>query len=161
MSIDTAGYTARISSASQTQLCVITYEILLERIDQALECGEQDTQGYKSAVEKARYALQALMSSLDTGSGNDIAQQLFQLYIFADKLLVQAYFTCDRASLRDVRMIFEPLMLAYREAESADVPENVKQSVLNPSQQLYAGLTYTGGKLDEYVDQDNSRGFKA
>ncbi|MCL2852882.1 MAG: flagellar protein FliS [Defluviitaleaceae bacterium] len=159
MPIDTASYTARISSASQTQLCVITYEILLERIDQALMCGEDDTHGYKAAVEKARYTLQTLLSALDMD--NEIARQLFSLYVFADKLLVQAYFSGDRSSLQDARMIFEPLMLAYREAEAADVPENVKQAVLNPSQHIYAGLTYTGGKLDEYVDQDTSRGFRA
>ena len=157
MTLDTAAYTARISSASQSQLCVITFEILLERIDQALACDEPEA--YASAVEKARLSLQTLMSALDMD--NEIAQRLFQLYVFADKLLVRAYFAGDRTALSEARLIFEPLMLAYREAESADVPENNRQPVLNPSQQLYAGLTYTGGKLDEYIDQDRSRGFKA
>ena len=158
MPLDTTGYTARISSASSAQLCVITYEILLERVDQAISCDEHDAE-FAAAVEKARQALQTLMSALDMD--NDISKQLFPLYVFADKLLVQAYFARDRQSLHDARKIFEPLLTAYREAESADVPENVKQAVLRPSQQLYAGLTYTGGKLDEYVDQDMRRGFKA
>ncbi|MCL2618128.1 MAG: flagellar protein FliS [Defluviitaleaceae bacterium] len=158
MTLDIAGYTARISNASQVQLCVITYEILLECVDFALEHETADQQ-YLSAVEKARRALQALMSSLDTS--NEIARQLFPLYIYADRLLVQAYFAANLQSLREARGILRPLMLAYREAEAADVPENTRQAVMKPGQQLYAGLTYTGGKLDEYVDRDIHRGFRA
>ena len=157
MQLDIASYTARISNASPAQLCVITYEILLERIDQALVC-DAHTSDYHTSIEKARQALQTLMSSLDMS--NEIAQHLFPLYVYADKLLVDAYFTGESANAQDARMIIEPLMLAFLEAETADVPENDKQAVLKASQQVYAGLTYKDGKLDEFIDQDINRGFK-
>ncbi|MCL2616545.1 MAG: flagellar protein FliS [Defluviitaleaceae bacterium] len=157
MPLDIASYTARISSANPAQLCVITFEILIERIDQAL-ASDPGEPAYTQSVEKARQALQTLMQALDMD--NEIAQQLFPLYVFADKLLVDAYFSGNNERLQEARAIFGPLTLAYRAAETADVPENTKQSVLKPSQQVYAGITYSGGKLDEFVVQDNSRGFK-
>jgi len=159
MTLDTASYTARISSASQVQLCIITYEILLECIDYALSRGENEAEDYLVAVDKARQAMQTLMNSLDMG--NEIAKELFPLYVYADKLLVGAYFTGEHKGLHEARSLMEPLLSAYREAEASDVPENIRQPMLKTSQQLYAGLTYTAGKLDEYVDQDISRGFKA
>ena len=155
--LNTEAYTARISNATPAQLCVITYEILLDRIDQALSL-EPSRQDYKTTLDKSRQALSTLAESLDMS--NPVAVQLFPLYTYADKLLIEAYFSADKTKLHEARKIIQPLAEAFRVVECADVPENLKKPMLNLGQQIYAGLTYKDGKLDEFVDQDINRGFK-
>jgi hypothetical protein len=83
---------------------------------------------------------------------------LFVTLVHIDKQLVAAYFAGNMQALCRARAATDSLRLAFTQAASVHARgAPVKQH----SQQLYAGLTYSGAELAEYVELDPARGFKA
>ena len=144
-------YAVRIGAAPQGELVVIAYEILLERMSQAL--GSPGP--YSEHVEGARMALNALMSGLDMSQ--NISGELLSIYAYVDRLLVRAYFNPDNALINEAYDLCAQLHEAFREAQalSADT-----QPVVKKSQEVYAGLTYDKGGLKEHIVQNEGRTFK-
>ena len=101
--------------------------------------------------------LNELMESLDFSFG--ISYQLMSLYIYVNKMLARARVSRNPESLKDVEMVIGKLRMGFDGIKDQDNKGAVMQNV----QQVYAGLTYGKGKLNEsyYNLQDYNRGFKA
>ena len=151
-------YTLRVSQASPRELIVIMYDIILDDIQNAKDASvNENEKQYQADLTHANRFLNELMESLDFSFG--ISYQLMSLYIYANKMLARARVSGNLEPLKDVEMIIKKLRAGFDGIKGQDTKGAVMQNV----QQVYAGLTYGKGKLNEsyYNLQDYNRGFKA
>ena len=151
-------YTLRVSQASPCELVVIMYDIILDDIKEAKQAdvaGEKAT--YQKELIHAGKFLNELMGTLDFSV--PISYHLMSLYIYANKMLTKARVSGNAETLADVEMIIEKLRAGFDGIKNQDTSGPVMQNV----QQVYAGLTYGKGQLNEAFlnPQDYNRGFNA
>lgn len=151
-------YTMRITQASRTELIVIMYEIILCDMQSAREAYEaEDTATYDKELAHAGRFVNELMASLDYSIG--LSYHLMSLYIYANKELTAAKTKKQPELLGSVEEIFEKLLASYQKVSE----EDMGGPVMKNTQQVYAGLTYGRGTLNEmYVNVNEARrGFMA
>lgn len=151
-------FAARITQASRTELIVIMYEVLLSDIATAREYfqkGEKDK--YSHAIKHGQKFLNELMGALDYQY--EISLNLMSLYIFVNKELVEALYQGNIKALDEAEEVLRILLEGFSGIASQDK----SGPVMTNTGQLYAGLTYGKGTLNEtYVDPNQaSRGFMA
>ncbi len=152
-------FQARIVTASQNDLVVINYEMLMAELDEAAELFDIGNLGpYFKSLEKATKMLNELSFSLDFEY--EIAKELMSLYIFINKKLVEASQKKSVQPIFTAQDVLGSLLVGWKEA--------TKQAAMGDSpmiqngQQLYAGLTYGKGQLNETVYNNSAgRGFRA
>ena len=151
-------YTLRVSQASPCELVVIMYDIILDDVKNAKEAKAlgNDKQ-YQADLVHAGKFVNELMDSLDFSE--PISFRLMSLYMYVNKMLIKARISRKWDSLNDVEMVIEKLRAGFDGIKNQDTTGPVMQNV----QQVYAGLTYGKGKLNEtYLNaQDFNRGFNA
>lgn len=150
-------FTLKITQANKSQLVVILYEMLLAYLDEADEahdCGNRAE--FRDGIRKARGCLKELMASLHFEY--EPAQQLLQLYLYANRELARADIYNNKEELSHVRTVMAKLHEAYETISSQDT----SAPVMANAQTVYAGLTYGRNNLTENLaDQGSSRGFRA
>lgn len=151
-------YAARVSQANRSELVVVIYEAALESIAAGRICLEgQRIEEARKEIDRARGMVDELLHSLDLKY--QISHYLRQLYIYAYREL------CHGIALRDVERldhasnVLNGLLPAFREVAKQDDSDPVMQN----TQQIYAGLTYGRGSLNETiaVGVNVDRGFEA
>lgn len=151
-------YTMRITQASRTELIVIMYEIILSDLQSAREAfAAEDMTTYDKELAHAGRFVNELMASLDYSIG--LSYHLMSLYIFANRELTTAKVQKQPELLGSVEEIFEKLLASYQKVSE----EDASGPVMKNTQQVYAGLTYGRGTLNEmYVNGNEARrGFMA
>ena len=109
----------RIKTASQGQIIVMLYDEALKQIDVALKGLESETRQLDrihNAICKAQDIFTELMTSLDFDNGGELAQNLFNLYMYFNNQLMEANVKKDVSYLRQVRPLVESLREAWQEA---------------------------------------------
>ena len=87
--------TAQIANASSGQLIVITYELILEALDEAQgQIPVKDEKSFKRSIESAQKLLRELMVSLDMSY--DISNDLMSLYSYINKIIIKGYVSQKR-----------------------------------------------------------------
>ena len=159
----TNDYAARIINADPLELVVITYELIDGYLNNAL--AENEAENMKYDIFKARQFLSELVSSLDIEY--DISKELMSIYIYANKLMVESEIKVNsmkigeaKEKLAEAAEILDKLGEGWRAVRSNTNHDENNKSIKN-TQQLYVGLTYKGGKLSEFVDNDNARVYRA
>ena len=150
-------YTARVAQANRSELVVIIYELFLLAIEDAensFEKGEL-SQGVKY-VKRAQGFLQELMGSLDHRYA--IADKLKRLYRYVYEQLI---FSAIRQQLVNGGTVKE-VMGKLKEAFVQVAKEDKSSAVMENTQQIYAGLTYGKGSLNEVLmtGNESTRGFR-
>lgn len=151
-------FSMRITQASRTELIVIMYEIILSDIKSAGEAFRaEDMETYGKELSHAGRFVNELMAALDYSVG--LSYHLMSLYIFANRELTAARVQKQPELLEGVEDIFEKLLAGYRKVSE----EDTSGPVMKNTQQVYAGLTYGRGTLNEmYVNVNEAkRGFMA
>lgn len=151
-------YTLRVTQASPCELIIILYDIILDDIVTAKAAVEgNDMTAYQKELTHAGKFLNELMGVLDFSI--PLSYHLMSLYIYANKMLTKARVSGNPEMLADVEMIIEKLRAGFEGIKSQDTTGPVMQNV----QQVYAGLTYGKGQLNEAFlnPQDYNRGFNA
>lgn len=114
----------RIRTASQGQLIVMLYDEAVKQLDLALEILALETNGKKdparieklnAAVVKAQEIITELMASLDFDQGGEIARNLFSLYNWFNRELLQANIAHDADRIKSVRSMMDELRGAWHE----------------------------------------------
>ncbi|MGB8452782.1 MAG: flagellar protein FliS [Anaerocolumna sp.] len=151
-------FAARITQASKTELVVIMYEIILADIDSAkthYEIG--DTEVFVREIKHGQRFLNELMATLDYRY--ELSFRLMSLYIFINKAFITAIYQNSIKALTEAESIIIILLGGFSGISKEDLTGPVMQN----TQQLYAGLTYGRGVLNEmYIDPNElNRGFKA
>ncbi|MFP4010214.1 MAG: flagellar export chaperone FliS [Spirochaetaceae bacterium] len=108
----------RIKTASQGQIIVMLYDEALRQIDAAqagLESGTRRLDHIHNAICKAQDIFTELMTSLDFDAGGEVAQNLFSLYMYFNRQLMEANMKKDVSYLAEVRPLVESLREAWEE----------------------------------------------
>jgi flagellar protein FliS len=147
----------RIVNASQSDLVIINYEMLMAELDDAtIKFEESNHSGFELCMKQAKRLLRELSDNLDFQY--EISRDLMSLYIFVDKKLVEASMKTSIRPIESAKEVLNVLLLGWQQAAKT---EGKKGPVIQNGQQVYAGLTYGKGTLNESVYQDSARGFKA
>lgn len=151
-------FTARITQASKSELIVILYEMTLVRIEEAEKSyRENDLSNFDKELKSAQKYVSELMAALDYRYG--ISYDLLSLYLYTNKHIIRAIVKQNPLTLQYAKSILKKLLVGFEEVSKSDK----SGPMMRNTQQLYAGLTYGKGSLNEtYIDPSNkSRGFIA
>lgn len=151
-------YTARISQANRSELVVILYELFMYSIDTAdtaFGSGDKDTA--VKYLKKSQECICELRRSLDFKY--EISHNLAVLYKYVHEFIVASITRREPANFDEIKKVMKSLQSAFIEIAKQDKSGAVMQN----TQQVYAGLTYGKGTLNEVFMNSNeqSRGFKA
>ena len=128
--------------------------MLLEYVDDAKAAIEKnDINEIHDSIRKARGCLRELMESIDFEY--DIAGYFMSLYAYVNKELLLAEIRKDVKIFDNVKVVIEPLRDTYIELAKLDKSEPVMQN----TQKVTAGLTYSKNNINESLDEQNNRGF--
>lgn len=151
-------FATRITQASRSELIVIMYEMTLAKIEEAEKLfQENDLYNYDKELKGAQKYVSELMATLDYRY--KISYDLLSLYLYTNKHIITAIVRQDPRTLQNSKRILEKLLSGFKEVSKADK----SGPMMRNTQQLYAGLTYGKGSLNEtFIDPGNkSRGFIA
>jgi flagellar protein FliS len=152
------GFAARTAQASGSGLIVILYELALARMNEARKAyANKDLLSYDRELKAVQRCIYELMTALDLKKG--ISYDLLSLYLYASKRVITAIMKRDPEYLKSAETVLKKLMEAFIRISETDK----SGPLMRNSQQLYAGLTYGRGSLNEtFIDPDSrSRGFIA
>jgi flagellar secretion chaperone FliS len=155
---DLKAFTARITQANGSELVVIVYEIILKDIESAKEAiNVQNHTKFTRDVDHAVKFINELINTLDFEY--PISYDLMQLYLYCNKQLIQATLKKEIEPLESAAKVLTSLHKGFVEVSKQDKSE----PLMSNTQQVYAGLTYGKGSLNEmYVDPNQmERGFRA
>ncbi len=151
-------FTARVTQASRSELTVILYEMILTEIKEAREAFEQgDLKAFDKELKLAQKYITELQATLNYSYS--ISYDLLSLYLFVNKSIIQAIIRRIPDTLDSAESVLKKLLVGFEGVCQSDK----SGPVMRNTQQLYAGLTYGKGYLNEtFIDPSNkSRGFIA
>lgn len=157
-SVMTQTYAARVSQANRSELIVIMYEIILEDLKNGIKAYENsDIKTFGKELKHAQKFVSELINSLDFKYV--MSYDLMQLYLYTNKRIIAAIIKKKPDDLESAIKVMNRLLVGFEGVAKEDTSEPLMQN----TQQLYAGLTYGKGTLNEtYIDpKQHSRGFKA
>ena len=149
-------FTARITQASKSELIVILYEMILSEIKEAEEAFERENmEAFDKELKQAQKYLGELMAALDYRY--KLAYDLASLYQYINERIINAMIRKKPDSLKSAVSVLQKLLIGFEGVSR----EDTSGPMMRNTQQLYAGLTYGKGTLNEtYIDpNDGNRGF--
>lgn len=151
-------FATRVTQATRTELIVIMYEIILSDINSATDSlNVGDEVSFLQDIKHGQKFLNELMGSLDYQY--TISKDLMSIYVFVNKCLIDSMFQKSHLELQHAKEVLSILLEGFEGIRKEDNYGNVMKN----TGQLYAGLTYGKGVLNEtYVDPNQqNRGFLA
>jgi flagellar protein FliS len=118
------------TTTSQKELIVMAYDGILRFLNQAkVHIDAREVEGSYLALTKARAIVEELAGTLNMEAGGEIAQNLWNLYVFFIQKITEANFTKDPSLIDGVL----PAVAALREAwASMDISkDDLKTQALN------------------------------
>lgn len=146
--------TRKITSATEGELLVITYDLLRDSIEKLeVYASEKDREAYAEELKYYNKVVKYLIETLELS--NQLAVDLYRLYGYVSKLLIQASISMDVSKVKEAKQIVEILYKGFYEIKDAS-----DKAVMQNNQRVYAGLTYGKDDLNEYVEDNHARGYK-
>ena len=112
----------RVKTASPGRVIVMLYDEAIRQLDVAIELLDNNTRQLdkvNNAVVKAQDIITELMVSLDMDQGQEIAQNLFRLYLYFNDQLMTANMNKEGAPMRNVRRLLAELRTAWKQIEAS------------------------------------------
>jgi flagellar protein FliS len=113
----------QIKTATPGKLILMMYDGAIKNLNQALQDMDDEHRRYDSisnSLIKAQDIIAELMISLDFDRGGEIAKNLFGLYVFMNRRLLDGNIQKDKGPLEEVKTLLMELRGAW--AEVADKP---------------------------------------
>lgn len=149
------GFSYRIMQASPTELIVILYEMAESYVKQAIEqCEKKDIENFRMSLKYAGRVIDELNRSLDLKY--EISISLMQVYMFVKKVMIRASVSMETNELKRCLEMLKKLETAFGKISV----EDKRGPVMSNTQQVYAGLTYSKGSLNESFGLESNRGFR-
>jgi flagellar protein FliS len=129
----------RIKTASQGQLVIMLYGEAVRQLDQAVNLLELNDSGKKDpgriekigkAVVKTQEIVSELMVSLDFEQGGEIAKNLFSLYTWFNRELMEANIEQDARRLGNIRNQINELREAWEAIVATNAAETYNHEVV-------------------------------
>lgn len=148
-------FSRKITNASKSQLIVIMYEVAIKYIDDGIEAlKNNEVDLYRLNLKRAKSVINELNSVLDMTQ--NISLELRRLYVFMIGVLVKADIRMETEELIRVRGMLEKLMSAFSDVSKSDESGPIMEN----TQTVYAGLTYSKDSLNENMYSAANRGYK-
>lgn len=151
-------FTLRTTQANHSGLIVILFEVERVYLADSLESyNVGDKEAFVRNLEQAKKAHNELMAAMDTKDA--IGFRVYSLLRYMYKLMIKASVRKDAEELDRVDTMLEKLEDSFKVLHEKDSDG----AVMKNTHQVYAGLTYGKGRLNESygsVDYSN-RGFRA
>jgi flagellar protein FliS len=132
----------KIKTASQGQLLIMLYEEAVRQLNMAIEMLELKNENKKihdkiekinKAIMKAEEIITELMVSLDFDQGGDVAKNLFALYSWFNKELLEANISQDVERIKNVKNMLCELQASWKKIVLTVESENREAVGLNIS----------------------------
>jgi len=132
----------RVTTAGQGQLIIMLYNEAAKHLDEALQIlgangdGRTDPgniEKFGKAMLKAQEIITELMVSLDFDQGGDIAKNLFALYTWFNRELVEANIGRDARRISKVRDFIDELRGAWTAVITTGATETANREVVGIS----------------------------
>lgn len=157
MGFNKEDYVARISTASRLQLVIINFEIIIDYINESKNYIGTKSKEFDFNITKARQFLMQLICNLNMEY--NLSYDLKNIYNFIDYELAKYLFNEKVEIANDCINILSEILNSFKYIEKN---EKDKSPIMKTPTKIFAGLTYDkNGKLDEFVNTDINRGFKA
>lgn len=148
-------YTRRITNGNRTDLVVTTYDIILTYFHDAhAALGAGEEKQFIWNLKKASDFLNELIHALDCQY--QLGKDLLLLYRYIQDIITQCIMKKIEEGLDSAENIIIKLKTSFEEVAKQDH----SGPVIQHGGQVYAGITYGRGTLNELYD-NSSRGFKA
>ena len=148
-------FSRKISQATKSQLVVIMYEIAIKYIDDGVAALENnDIDNYRLNLKRSKAVINELTSVLDMT--HEISYELRRLYVFMTGVLVKADIRKETEELLRVKEMLNKLANSFKEVSK----EDGSGPIMENTQTVYAGLTYSKDSLNENMYSDVNRGYK-
>lgn len=151
-------FTARVTQATKSELVVILYDMILTQIKDARDAhSSEDLALFDKELKQAQKFVNELIVSLDFKYA--LSYDLLSLYLYVNKQIITAIIKKNPDSLSNAEIVLNKLLVGFEGVSK----EDKSAPLMRNTQQVYAGLTYGKGKLNEtYLDpKQGSRGFIA
>lgn len=146
-------YKNRIINGTKVDLVVITYELIIDELNQAANYyTEEKQEKFNRSLDHVSKYVNELIVSLDFKY--QISQELLQIYLFINKLIVKTKVKKDIQYIDDIKEIIRPLIEAFKRVLVTEKGQS------NNLSQLYAGLTYGKNTLNETVIHSNNKEYQ-
>ena len=143
-------YSLKVTQSNKSQLVVVTYEIILQYLEEALQYyKEGKKEEFFFSCKKAKQFLENLSSSLDMTY--EISANLSAIYHFCSSCLAKNIVKGTDENIDKVMQMLKELKGSFEQVALQDDSKAVMQN----DSQVYAGLTYGKGTLNETVVQGN------
>ena len=128
----------RVKTASQGQLIIMLYDEALKHLDRGLDLLSLNVNGKKNpgniekiskSILKAQEIVTELIVSLDFDQGGEIAKNLFSIYTWFNKELLEANISHDFRRITAVRNQLSELRGAWVEIAAKSNPETAGKAV--------------------------------
>lgn len=147
-------FTRRLSQCNQGGMIVIVYDIFFAYMDDAKNAWEKnDRESLKTGIRNAQRTLDELMQALDMSY--EIARTLYPLYAYCKEQLAKTLYENRLDRFEEAESIMRKLYSSFVKVAELDTSE----PIMSNTQQVYAGMTYGKGSLNENLVNDNNRGF--
>lgn len=129
----------RIKTASQGQLIIMLYNEAVRQLDQALGLMELNDSQKRDpariekigkAIVKTQEIMSELMVSLDFEQGGDIAKNLFSLYTWFNRELMEANISQSTRRIASVRNLIDDLRGTWQEIVATNAAETANREVV-------------------------------
>lgn len=139
-------YAIRVTQSSKTGLVVITYEIITSYLDTAKKVYDKENiKEFVYNINKAKQFVNELSSCLDFKY--KISLELLEIYLYINRVLVASVIKKDADQIDRIIGIINKLKSAFGKISEEEKPGTVMEN----TEKIYAGLTYSKGKLNEYT----------
>ena len=147
-------YTLRITRANRSEMIVIVYDLALGYLDSAIKAyNAGDHEAFGANCRFANKCVGDLLEALDFNY--EPAYPLMRIYVFVSKQISLAPIKRDKESLVSVCGMLKKLRKSFVDIAAQDDSE----PMMSNTQDIYAGLTYGPGTLNESVGGATNRGF--
>lgn len=147
-------YGIKVTQASRTGLISLTFDLAIRYLEEAVgEHKKGNDEEFRNCLCKSKAFINELSASLDMQY--EISVRLLSLYIFIYKAMVKADIKKDASELVRIIEMLKKLRDAFEEAGK----NTSQEPVMENTQRLYAGLTYSKTSLNEEIYSDTNRGF--
>lgn len=149
------GFSYRIMQATPTELIVILYEMAESYLNSAIvSCDAGKEEDFRTNLKHAGRVINELMHSLDLRY--EISLNFMQIYVYMNRAMIRALVSKDTTELLRCVGMLEKLKNSFEQIKH----EDKRGPVMENTQQVYAGLTYSKGTLNESFGLESNRGFR-
>ena len=147
-------YTRKISDANPTEIISIVLELAETYLDEAIMANKEDNMdAFTISIEKAQKCITDLIDSLNMEY--EISGNLLDIYLFMQKELSLASVKRDANTVAKIQAFVTKIKNSFKELSKQDN----RGPAMGNAQEVYAGLKYGKGTLNESTSIQSNRGF--